>query len=196
LNYSFLNKMAIALQALSFSCAANIIEDFAYEYYPVKIGANEQYYTATNQSSPHQFKDSTAIGLHQSGFRWEWQSKINEGDKKCSVGHFTLYHRTRISLPQLESSATQKQARELHYYTELIQLHELEHYYIAKNYAQLFERRVLSELISFDRCEEIEPAIRRIYDEISIAHHQQQNAFDEKDYKVSKIKQVERLLHR
>ena len=99
-------------------------------------------------------------------------------------------------MPELvNNSGDEQQARQFHYYAELIHQHELEHYYIAKTYAQRFEKRVIYELTPGRECSKINDEIQRIYDEVMIDYKQQQNDFDARDAKISKIKQISRLLY-
>lgn len=193
--FSF-NKLLITLQLVSVGCAAQIIEDFQYQYYPVNIQANQEYHQATVKASPFKFHDSTAIGVHRVNFRWEWKPEIVGNENKCRLANFTLYHKTRIDLPELTGSPNNEQSRQFHYYLELIKQHELEHYYIAKNYAQIFEQRIINELGSYDKCSEIDGEIKRIFDTAMIELSQQQDEFDQRDYKISKIKEVENILRR
>lgn len=194
LNYSSLYKALIVFQLIAFSCTAQIIEDFQYEYYPVDISSSQEYHRATANSSPFKSHDSTAIGLHRVSFSWAWTPEVTNGGTQCRATNFILYHKTRIDLPQLTSSANNKQAKEFHYYSELIKQHELEHYYIAKNYALAFEQQVIRELGTYSQCSQIDDEIQRIFNAAMIEHTQQQNDFDQRDYKISKIKEVERLL--
>lgn len=190
--FSF-NKLFIIVQLASFGCTAQIIEDFQYEYYPVSIQSNQEYYSATAGASPFKYHDSTAIGLHRVNFSWEWAPQKSDNGR-CRATNFVLYHKTRINLPELTGSASEQQARQFYYYAELIKQHEMEHYYIAKSYAQVFEQKIRYELGGYSDCDRVEKEIERIFRDVMLEHARQQNAFDERDYKISKIKEVENLL--
>jgi predicted secreted Zn-dependent protease len=186
---------AVLFQLASLSCSAAIVEDFQYIYYPVDIKENQQYYRATAESSPLELHGKKPIGLHQARYQWQWTTKKHRQSGLCSINSFVIQHKTRIHLPQLTTSVDDKQARQFHYYAELIKDHEHEHYYIAKRFVQQFEQRVMRDMAVATPCDQFSNKIRKIYDELMVDCDRDQDDFDARDAKVSKIKAIHCLLY-
>lgn len=197
MSQSVFRHLLVFSALLTFSCAAEIIDNVKYDYYPVDIKENQKYYHATTEASPLGMSGNNRkiIGMHSWQIRWRMRTTNVKHNNWCKIDKFIVYLEATISLPELTTSVSEKQAREFNYYAELIHQHELEHHYITRAYAERFEQRVLNEVGGVKDCSQLDGKIQDIYKQVMYDHKEQQLAFDERDGKISKIKQIERLLY-
>jgi predicted secreted Zn-dependent protease len=137
------------------TASAEVSESLDYIYYTANADASHSLLSVLNTASPIKINNRIFHGLTKWYVKWNYRW-FEQPDGRCKITKVTIKYTSSIQLPELTgANSTQQQA--FNNYLTALRTHELGHYDIGKQAADVIDSGIAS-LPEMSSCTELETA--------------------------------------
>jgi predicted secreted Zn-dependent protease len=145
----------LCLLIIAKTSSAQVSESLDYLYYTANADSRYSLLSVLNKASPIKINNRTFHGLTKWNVKWNYRW-FEQPDGRCKITKVTTKYTSSIQLPELTGAdSTQEQA--FNTYLTALRTHELGHYDIGKQAADIIDSGIAS-LPEMSSCKEIETA--------------------------------------
>lgn len=153
--------------------SADVSENLDYVYYTANADPNDSLLNVLNKASPIKINNHTFHGLTKWYVKWNYRW-FEQPDGRCKITKVTTTYTSSIKLPEL-TGADSAQEQAFNNYLTALRTHELGHYDIGKQAANVIDSGIAS-LPEMSSCKELEATANglgyQILDEYKIKEKQ------------------------
>lgn len=157
------------------TASAEVSESLEYIYYSANADANQSLLSVLNKASPIQVNNRTFHGLTKWYVKWNYRW-FEQPDGRCKITSVTTKYTSSIKLPQL-AGADSAQEQAFNNYLSALRTHELGHYDIGKQAADVIDNGIAS-LPEMSSCKELEATANGLGNQVLDEYRAKEKQYD------------------